>query len=175
MKLQELRDFCFLFPEGKEQESLTWVPSALVSAASAWHSPDSHLLGQSPPRLPTPASVSCPPRQDKHTFPFVFSSTPSFFLCMVKGWLLICNSKESNDSLDCSTFQGKVFHAFRRHASLCYEITSICGTYSPHCHVLCKTRGLGFLPCTGTKLKKGICAETTYLHCMKNAKCHIPV
>lgn len=45
----------------------------------------------------------------------------------------LCNPKESNDSLGCSSFQ--VFHAFHRHASPCYEMPSLCGA---RCHVLYK-------------------------------------
>lgn len=117
-------------------------PSILASAPAAPYSPDSH----------PPSHTS---QTHRHTFPFVFRSTPSFFLCIVKGWLLICNSKESNDSLDYSTFQGKVSHAFCRHSDPCYEIPSICGTYSSYRHVLCKNRGLEFPPCTGTRAERG--------------------
>lgn len=83
----------------------------------------------------------------------------------------LCNSKESNDSLGCSSFQ--VFHAFRRHASPCYEMPSLCGA---RCHVLYKNRGLSFPLCAGTAQKEEVtrawfCLHR-YLHGVRNAKRH---
>ena len=114
--------FFLFFPEVKEQRATRVSPICPRQHSRSLTQPRQPPPGAEPTPLRTPASVSRPPRQDKHTAPHLV------FLCIVKGWLLICNSKESNDSLDYSTFQGKVFHAFRRRASPCYEITSMCGT-----------------------------------------------